>query len=117
MAPKKKATKKRTTLHSKTGKKLYAKRTKKGQFADIQSFERAHGSDVKRVSKGRDGRAQQSREGTAQGSLEEVALHASRRHTVVHDTSTLSHRTMEESLRWARSRRAEWMSALSDTRT
>lgn len=40
----------RTTHRSKTGKKLYAKRSKKGRFADIQSYERAHGSDVQRSS-------------------------------------------------------------------
>ena len=49
MAAKKKATKKRTTLRSGTGKKLYADR-KSGKFEDIQSYKRAHGSDVKRVS-------------------------------------------------------------------
>ncbi len=51
MAAKKKATKKRTTLRSRTGKKLYAARDQKGKFGDIQKYKRAHGSDVKRVSK------------------------------------------------------------------
>lgn len=51
MAAKKRATKKRTTLRSTRGKKLYAKRTGTGEFEDVQSFQRAHGSDVKRVSK------------------------------------------------------------------
>jgi len=51
MAARKRATKKRTTLRSSAGKKLYAKRTRKGQFEDVQSYKRAHGSDVKRVSK------------------------------------------------------------------
>lgn len=43
--------KKRTTLRSKKGKKLYAVRDKKGKFKDIQSYSRAHGSDVKRKSR------------------------------------------------------------------
>lgn len=41
----------RTTLRSRTGKKLYAVRDKKGKFKDIQSYKRAHGSDVRRHSK------------------------------------------------------------------
>ena len=45
------AAKKRTTQRSTAGKKLYAKRKKTGEFEDIQSFRKAHGSDVKRVSK------------------------------------------------------------------
>lgn len=45
------AARKRTTLRSKTGKKLYAKRNRKGEFTDIQSYKRAHASDIKRVSK------------------------------------------------------------------
>lgn len=49
--PTKKAIKKRTTHRSVAGKKVYAKRTRKGKFEDIQSYKRAHGSDVKRVSK------------------------------------------------------------------
>ena len=40
----------RTTHRSKTGRKLYAKRAKAGEFDDIQVYERAHGSDVKRSS-------------------------------------------------------------------
>ena len=42
---------KRTTLRSRAGAKLYAKRSKTGQFTDIQTYERAHGSDVKRRAK------------------------------------------------------------------
>ena len=42
---------KRTTLRSRAGAKLYAKRSKSGQFTDIQTFKRAHGSDVKRRAK------------------------------------------------------------------
>ena len=42
---------KRTTHRSKAGKKLYAVRDAKGRFKDIQTYERAHGQDVKRKSK------------------------------------------------------------------
>ena len=42
---------KRTTHSSTGGKKLYAVRDAGGAFTDIQSYERAHGSDVKRTSK------------------------------------------------------------------
>ena len=45
------AAKKRTTQRSTAGKKLYAKRTNTGKFKDVQTYERAHGQDVKRVSK------------------------------------------------------------------
>ena len=45
------AAKKRTTHRSGTGKKLYAERDKQGKFEDVQSYKRAHGSDVKRISK------------------------------------------------------------------
>jgi hypothetical protein len=41
----------RTTHRSSAGKKLYAVRDRKGQFKDIQTFERAHRADVKRKSK------------------------------------------------------------------
>ena len=40
----------RTTHRSKTGRKLYAKRAKAGEFEDVQVYKRAHGSDVKRSS-------------------------------------------------------------------
>ena len=36
-----------TTHRSAKGKKLYAVRDKKGQFNDIQTYARAHGSGVK----------------------------------------------------------------------
>jgi hypothetical protein len=49
-ARKKRAAKKRTTHRTSTGKKVYAKRAKTGEFEDIQGYKRAHGSDVKRVS-------------------------------------------------------------------
>ena len=45
------AAKKRTTHRSTGGSKLYSERNAKGQFADVQTYKRAHGSDVKRVSK------------------------------------------------------------------
>src|SRR5688572_5816044 len=41
----------RTTHRSTGGKKLYAVRDEEGQFKDIQTYKRAHGQDVKRVSK------------------------------------------------------------------
>ncbi len=41
----------RTTHRSKTGKKLYAVRDKKGRFVDIQTYERAHSQDIKKKSK------------------------------------------------------------------
>ncbi len=40
----------RTTHRSSANKKLYAVRDKEGQFKDIQSYKRAHGSDVQRDS-------------------------------------------------------------------
>ena len=42
---------KRTTHRSASGKKLYAVRDAKGRFKDIQTYKRAHGSDIKRRSK------------------------------------------------------------------
>jgi DNA-binding protein HU-beta len=41
----------RTTMRSRSGKKLYAVRDKQGRFKDIQTYERAHGMDIKRRSK------------------------------------------------------------------
>jgi hypothetical protein len=41
----------RTTHRSSKGTKLYAVRGAEGQFEDIQTYKRAHGQDVKRVSK------------------------------------------------------------------
>jgi DNA-binding protein HU-beta len=43
---------KRTTHRTSTGKKLYALRNAKGKFKDIETYERAHGQDVKRRAKG-----------------------------------------------------------------
>ena len=42
---------KRTTHRSTKGTKLYAVRDKTGKFKDIQTYKRAHGSDIKRKSK------------------------------------------------------------------
>ena len=42
---------KRTTMRSRSGKKLYAVRDKQGRFKDIQTYERAHRADIKRKSK------------------------------------------------------------------
>jgi hypothetical protein len=41
----------RRTHRSSKGTKLYAVRAAEGQFKDIQTYKRAHGQDVKRVSK------------------------------------------------------------------
>lgn len=41
---------KRTTHRSSSGKKLYAVRDAKGKFKDVQSYERAHGADVRKRS-------------------------------------------------------------------
>lgn len=40
----------RTTHRSSTGKKLYAVRDAKGEFKDIQTYQRAHSQDIKRHS-------------------------------------------------------------------
>jgi hypothetical protein len=42
---------KRTTHRSRTGKKLYAVRSKGGKFKDIQTYERAHRADLRKKSK------------------------------------------------------------------
>ena len=42
---------KRTVLRSRSGTKLYAVRKRGGRFSDIQTYERAQGSDIKRRSK------------------------------------------------------------------
>ena len=42
---------KRTTHRSSKGTKLYAVRDSEGRFKDIQTYKRAHGMDIKRVSK------------------------------------------------------------------
>jgi hypothetical protein len=41
----------RTTHRSRSGKKLYAVRDAKGKFKDVQTYRRAHGTDLKRRSK------------------------------------------------------------------
>jgi len=45
------AARKRSTLRSRSGKKLYAKRNAGGEFTDVQTYKRAQGQDIKRVSK------------------------------------------------------------------
>jgi len=40
----------RTTHRSTAGKKLYGVRDASGRFEDIQTYERAHGSDIRRKS-------------------------------------------------------------------
>lgn len=49
-------TMKRTTHRSRAGHKLYAVRDERGRFKDIQTYKRAHGSDIKRVSRREKGR-------------------------------------------------------------
>lgn len=43
--------KKRTEMRSKTGKLLYAVRDEKGEFVDIQTYQRAHAADMRFHSK------------------------------------------------------------------
>jgi DNA-binding protein HU-beta len=45
---------KRTTHRSASSKKRYAVRGAKGRFKDVQSYKRAHGSDIKRQSREED---------------------------------------------------------------
>lgn len=45
----------RTTHRSSAGKKLYAVRNEKGQFVDIQTYERAHRADLAKKAKGEKG--------------------------------------------------------------
>jgi hypothetical protein len=41
----------RTTHRSRSGKKLYAVRDRRGRFRDIQTYEKAHRADLSRKSK------------------------------------------------------------------
>jgi hypothetical protein len=43
--------KKRSVMRSKAGKKLYAKRDDKGEFTDIQTYQRAQSADMRKKSK------------------------------------------------------------------
>ena len=43
--------KKRTVMRSKAGKKLYAVRDEKGEFTDIQTYQRAQSADMRKKSK------------------------------------------------------------------
>ena len=52
---------KRTTHRSTSGKKLYAKRDAAGKFEDIQTYERAHGQDLKKKSKAEKGTAKREK--------------------------------------------------------
>lgn len=45
------AKKKRTVMYSGAGKKLYAVRDEKGEFTDIQTFQRAQSTDMRKKSK------------------------------------------------------------------
>jgi hypothetical protein len=45
------AKRRRTTHRSVSGTKLYAVRDSRGRFVDIQTYKRAHGTDIKRKSK------------------------------------------------------------------
>ena len=45
------AKKKRTVMRSSAGKKLYAVRDEKGEFTDIQSYQRAQSADMRHKSK------------------------------------------------------------------
>jgi hypothetical protein len=51
------ATRKRTTMYSSGGKKLYAVRNADGTFNDIQQYSRAHRADLARKSKAEAGTA------------------------------------------------------------
>lgn len=56
----------RTTMRSRSGKKLYAVRDKSGKFKDIQSYQKAHAADLRRTSKAEaDAKATKSKVGTA----------------------------------------------------
>ena len=45
------ATRRRTTMRSRTGTKLYAVRDEGGKFKDIQTYKRAHAADMRHKSK------------------------------------------------------------------
>jgi hypothetical protein len=51
----------RTTHRSSKGKKLYAVRDRRGRFKDIQTFERAHGADVRKKSRAEKGKKKKAR--------------------------------------------------------
>ena len=63
----------RTTHRSRSGSKLYAKRNRKGEFTDIQTYKRAHGVDVKRKS------AAEGRKGTKTAAKKKTATKARRK--------------------------------------
>src|SRR5512142_3496952 len=45
------ATRRRTTMRSRSGNKLYAVRDESGRFKDIQTYKRAHAADLRHKSK------------------------------------------------------------------
>jgi hypothetical protein len=51
---------KRTTHRSTTGKKLYAVRDAQGRFKDIQTYERAHGADLRKTGTASDAKKSKS---------------------------------------------------------
>ena len=55
------ATRKRTTLYSTGGKKLYAVRNADGTFNDIQTYERAHRADLAKTAKSEVGKRKKRR--------------------------------------------------------
>jgi hypothetical protein len=55
----------RTTHRSRSGKKLYAVRDAAGRFKDIQTYERAHGMDLKRKSASEKGKTKARRKKAA----------------------------------------------------
>lgn len=52
---------KRTTHRSRSGKKLYAVRDKKGRFVDIQTYARAHAADMRKKSKAEKAKAKKKK--------------------------------------------------------
>lgn len=67
----------RTTHRSKSVTKLYAKRGKSGKFDDIQTYERAHGQDVKRSSAAE--RAAKKKAGTKAGGRKKASKKTARK--------------------------------------
>lgn len=60
----------RTTMRSRSGKKLYAVRDESGQFKDIQTYKRAHAADMRQTSK--------AEKAAAQGPLEKKVRKAAK---------------------------------------
>lgn len=64
----------RTTLRSRSGKKLYAVRNADGSFKDIQTYQRAHAADLRQTSK--DEAAAKSTSGKARKAVTKTAKQA-----------------------------------------